>query len=139
VLSSHIGSDGARIRRFEQEARAASALSHPNVCVVHALGETSDGQPYIAMEYIEGQTLRHLVQTQPPTLKRALDIAIQVTAGVGAAHAIGIVHRDLKPENVIVRRTASRRCWTSVSPSCRRAACRTTRPRGRWCKRTPVW
>ncbi len=103
VLSSQVASDGARIRRFEQEARAASALSHPNVCVVHALGETSDGQPYFAMEYIEGQTLRHLLQTRPPTLKAALDMAIQVAAGLGAAHAIGIVHRDLKPENVIVR------------------------------------
>jgi len=103
VLSSQVSSDGARIRRFEQEARAASALSHPNVCVVHALGETSDGQPYIAMEYIEGETLRHLLQTRPPTVKAALDMAIQVAAGLGAAHAIGIVHRDLKPENVIVR------------------------------------
>src|SRR6478736_5531427 len=104
VLSAEMASDHGRIRRFEQEARAASALSHPNVCVVHALGETSDGQSYIAMEYIEGQTLRHLVQTRPPTLKAALDMAIQIAAGAGAAHAIGIVHRDLKPENVIVRR-----------------------------------
>ena len=103
VLSGEVASDHARIRRFEQEARAASALSHPNVCVVHALGETADGHPFIAMEYIEGQTLRHLLQTQPPTLRAALDIAIQVAAGAGAAHAIGIVHRDLKPENVIVR------------------------------------
>ena len=103
VLSGEVASDHARIRRFEQEARAASALSHPNVCVVHALGETADGHPFIAMEYIEGQTLRHLLQTQPPTLKAALDIAIQIAAGAGAAHAIGIVHRDLKPENVIVR------------------------------------
>ncbi len=103
VLSSEIASDHARVRRFEQEARAASALSHPNVCVVYALGETSDRQPFIAMEYIEGQTLRHLLQTSPATLKAALDIAIQIAAGAGAAHAIGIVHRDLKPENVIVR------------------------------------
>ena len=103
VLSGEVASDHARIRRFEQEARAASALSHPNVCVVHALDETAGGQPFIAMEYVEGQTLRHLLQTHPPTLKTALDIAIQIAAGVGAAHAIGIVHRDLKPENVIVR------------------------------------
>ena len=103
VLSGEAASDHARIRRFEQEARAASALSHPNVCVVHALGETAAGQPFIAMEYIEGETLRHLLQTQPPTLKTALDIAIQIASGAGAAHAIGIVHRDLKPENVIVR------------------------------------
>ena len=71
--------------------------------MVYTLGETADGHPFIAMEYIEGQTLRHLLQTQPPTLKAALDIAIQIAAGAGAAHAIGIVHRDLKPENVIVR------------------------------------
>ncbi len=103
VLSGEAASDHARIRRFDQEARAASALSHPNVCVVYTLGETSAGQPFIAMEYIEGETLRHLLQTQPPTLKTSLDIAIQIAAGAGAAHAIGIVHRDLKPENVIVR------------------------------------
>src|SRR5262245_1061705 len=103
VLSGEFTADHARIRRFEQEARAASALSHTNVCVVHALGETLDGQPFIAMEYIEGQTLRHLLEKQRPSLKAALDIAIQIAAGVGAAHAIGIVHRDLKPENVLLR------------------------------------
>jgi eukaryotic-like serine/threonine-protein kinase len=103
VLSGDVASDQPRIRRFEQEARAASALSHPNVCVVHALGETPEGQPFIAMEYVEGQTLRHLLQTHPPTLKTTLDVAIQIAAGAGTAHAIGIVHRDLKPENVIVR------------------------------------
>jgi Tol biopolymer transport system component len=103
VLSGEFSGDPARTRRFEQEARAASALSHPNVCVVHALGETGDGHPFIAMEYIEGETLRHVLQTHPPTLKSALDIAIQTAAGVEAAHALGIVHRDLKPENVIVR------------------------------------
>jgi eukaryotic-like serine/threonine-protein kinase len=103
VLSGDFASDHARIRRFEQEARAASALSHPNVCVVYALGETAGAEPFIAMEYIEGQTLRHLLQTRRPALKTALDIAIQIAAGVGSAHAIGIVHRDLKPENVIVR------------------------------------
>jgi serine/threonine protein kinase/Tol biopolymer transport system component len=103
VLSGELAADHARIRRFEQEARAASALSHPNVCVVHALGETPAGQPYIAMEYVEGHTLRHVLQAEPATLKSALEIAIQVASGVGAAHAIGIVHRDLKPENVIVR------------------------------------
>jgi hypothetical protein len=103
VLSGEIASDQARIRRFEQEARACSALSHPNVCVVYALGETSDSQPFIAMEYIEGPTLRQVLQTHPPTLRAALDIAIQIASGVGAAHALGIVHRDLKPENVIVR------------------------------------
>ena len=87
----------------EQEARAASALSHPNVCVVHALDEPPRGSRSSRWSTIEGQTLRHLLQTRPPNLKTALDIAIQIAAGTGAAHAIGIVHRDLKPENVIVR------------------------------------
>jgi len=103
VLAGDFGTDHAPTRRFEQEARAASALNHPNICVIHALGETAAGEPFIAMEYVEGQTLRHLLQTEPPALRTALDIAIQVAAGVGAAHALGIVHRDLKPENVIVR------------------------------------
>ena len=103
VLSGDFGGDHARTRRFEQEARTASALSHPNVCVVHALGETDDGQPFIAMEYIEGQTLRQRLQAAPLTLREVLDLAIQIAAGVEAAHALGIVHRDLKPENVIVR------------------------------------
>jgi Tol biopolymer transport system component len=103
VLSGDFGADHARTRRFEQEARAASALSHPNVCVVHALGETDNGQPFIAMEYVEGQTLRERLQAAPPTLREILDLAIQVAAGVEAAHALGIVHRDLKPENVMVR------------------------------------
>jgi eukaryotic-like serine/threonine-protein kinase len=103
VLSGDFGADHTRTRRFEQEARAASALSHPNVCVVHALGETSDGQPFIAMEYVDGQTLRQVLQSLPPSLRAAFDIAIQIASGVGAAHSLGIVHRDLKPENVIVR------------------------------------
>ena len=103
VLSGDFSSDSQRTRRFEQEARAASALNHSNVCVVYALGETPDGQPFIAMEYIEGHTLRRVLQTRPPALRGVLDIAIQVASGVGAAHAIGIVHRDLKPENVLVR------------------------------------
>jgi Tol biopolymer transport system component/predicted Ser/Thr protein kinase len=103
VLSGELIPDHSRVRRFEQEARAASALSHTNVCVVHALGETPEGQPFIAMEYIEGQTLRHVLEKQRPSLEAALDIAIQIAAGVGAAHAIGIVHRDLKPENVLIR------------------------------------
>jgi eukaryotic-like serine/threonine-protein kinase len=103
VLSGDFSSDSQRTRRFEQEARAASALNHSNVCVVYALGETPDGQPFIAMEYIEGHTLRRVLQTRPPSLRGVLDIAIQIAAGVGAAHAIGIVHRDLKPENVLLR------------------------------------
>jgi serine/threonine protein kinase/Tol biopolymer transport system component len=108
ILPTDVTSDPQRVARLEREARSASALSHPNVCVIHALGSTSDGRRFIAMEYVEGQTLRERLSRQraAPALREALDIAIQLAAGIGAAHALGIVHRDLKPENVIVRADA---------------------------------
>src|SRR4029079_10241596 len=71
VLSGDFGADHARTRRFEQEARAASALNHPNVCIVHALGETTAGQPFIAMEYVEGYQLRHVLHAQTPARRHA--------------------------------------------------------------------
>ena len=78
-------------------------LNHPNVCTIHALGETSEGQHYIAMEYVEGETLRQRLSTTRLSIHEALDIAIQVAAALSAAHAAGIVHRDIKPENVMLR------------------------------------
>ena len=89
--------------RFEQEARAASTLNHPNVCTVYALGETTEGIRYIAMEYVEGATLRDRLATRRFTILSAVDIGIQVAAALTAAHAAGIVHRDIKPENVMIR------------------------------------
>ena len=103
VLPADLTRDPLRVQRFEQEARAASALSHPNVCTIHALGETSEGQHYIAMEYVEGETLRQRLSTTRLTIRESLDIAIQVAAALSAAHAAGIVHRDIKPENVMLR------------------------------------
>ena len=103
VLPSDLTQDPLRVQRFEQEARAASALSHPNVCTIHALGQTSDGQHYIAMEYVDGETLRHRLSTSRLTIREALDFAIQVAAALSAAHSAGIVHRDIKPENVMLR------------------------------------
>ena len=88
--------------RFEQEARAASALSHPNVCHVYALGVTPEGQSYIAMEYVHGETLRTRLAAGRLTILDALDIGIQIAAALSAAHAAGVVHRDVKPENVMV-------------------------------------
>nr|MBA2525006.1 serine/threonine protein kinase [Pyrinomonadaceae bacterium] len=93
-----------RMRRFEQEAQAASALSHPNVCVIHEISETKDGRQFIAMEYIEGLTLRQRMAQKRLKLLEALDVATQVAAGLTVAHAAGIVHRDIKPENIMVRR-----------------------------------
>jgi eukaryotic-like serine/threonine-protein kinase len=95
--------DEERVQRFEQEARAASALSHPNVCVIHEIGDTKDGRRFITMEYIEGATLRQRLGQKRLTLFEALDVAAQVAAGLSVAHAAGIVHRDIKPENVMLR------------------------------------
>ena len=103
LLPADLTRDPSRIQRFEQEARAASALNHPNVCTIHALDETNDGQHYIAMEYVEGETLRQRLSTSRLSLREALDIAIQVAAALSVAHAAGIVHRDIKPENVMLR------------------------------------
>ena len=103
VLPTFVSKDPERLRRFTQEARAASRLSHPNVCVVHEIGETEDGRPFIAMEYVEGITLRERIRSQAMKLGDVLDIAIQVAEGLIAAHEAGIVHRDIKPENIIIR------------------------------------
>ncbi len=103
VLPAEFTADPQRIVRFEQEARSASALSHPNICTIFALGELPDGRHFIAMEYIDGDTLRHRLTGHRLSLREALDISSQIAAGVSAAHALGIIHRDLKPENVLLR------------------------------------
>jgi eukaryotic-like serine/threonine-protein kinase len=103
LLPAELTRDPSRVLRFEQEARAASALSHPNVCTILVLGETGDGLRYIAMEYVEGETLRQRLAGARLSIRAALDIATQVAAALSAAHASGIVHRDIKPENVMVR------------------------------------
>jgi len=103
LLPTYLSGDNDRLRRFGQEARAASALNHPNVCVVHEIGKTDDGRHYIAMEYVAGVTLRQQMASHPLKFGQALDIATQVAAALAAAHGAGIVHRDIKPENVMVR------------------------------------
>ena len=103
LLPADLTRDPDQVQRFEQEARAASALSHPNVCTILALGETTDGQHYIAMEYVEGETLRQRLSTARLSIREALDISIQIAAALSAAHGAGIVHRDIKPENVMLR------------------------------------
>jgi serine/threonine-protein kinase len=102
VLPAFVSKDPERLRRFTQEARAASRLSHPNVCVVHEIGETDDGRPFIAMEYVEGMTLRQRMRSHAMKLGDVLDIAIQVAEALIAAHEAGIVHRDIKPQNVLL-------------------------------------
>jgi eukaryotic-like serine/threonine-protein kinase len=103
LLPADVTRDPVRIQRFELEARAASALNHPNVCTIYALDQASDGQHYIAMEYVEGQTLRERLATARLSLREALDIGVQVAAALSVAHAAGIIHRDIKPDNVMLR------------------------------------
>jgi eukaryotic-like serine/threonine-protein kinase len=104
LLPTHLSGDRDRLRRFEQEARAASSLNHPNVCMIHEVGEMEDGRHYIVMEHIEGVTLRQRLAIKPLTLREALDAAVQVASALEAAHDAGVVHRDIKPENIMLRR-----------------------------------
>ena len=101
VLPGAFSHDPDRLRRFEQEARAAAALNHPNILTVHEIG-THEGQPYVVSELLDGQTLRDTIPRDGMPVKRAVDAAIQICRGLAAAHEKGIVHRDLKPENVFV-------------------------------------
>jgi eukaryotic-like serine/threonine-protein kinase len=99
VLPRTFSGDPDRLRRFEQEARAAAALNHPNILAVHDVGQ-HDGAPYIVTELLEGQTLRERVNDGALAVRKAVDLAIQIAHGLSAAHERGIVHRDLKPENI---------------------------------------
>ncbi|MBC8646494.1 MAG: protein kinase, partial [Thermoanaerobaculia bacterium] len=103
VLPESVTADKDRLRRFEQEARAASALNHPNILTIHDVG-TEDAAPYVVFELLEGETLRERMAHGALPPHRALEIAGQIARGLAAAHAQGIVHRDLKPENVFVTR-----------------------------------
>jgi eukaryotic-like serine/threonine-protein kinase len=101
VLPSFLSADPDRLRRFEQEARAAAALNHPNILVVFQLG-THDGVRYLVSELLEGSTLREPLQRGALPIRKAIDYGVQIARGLAAAHEKGIVHRDLKPENVFV-------------------------------------
>jgi Tol biopolymer transport system component/predicted Ser/Thr protein kinase len=104
VLPAAMASDPDRRARFEQEARSASGLNHPNILTIYDIGE-ADGTIYIAMELVEGRTLRELlVSGEPLPTRKLLDVAVQTAEGLAKAHSAGIVHRDLKPENVMVSR-----------------------------------
>jgi eukaryotic-like serine/threonine-protein kinase len=106
LLPAEFTHDAERVRRFAQEARAASALNHPNIVTIYEIGE-AEGTHYLVTEYVEGETLRQRMASAPQgrlSLAEALDVATQVSAALAAAHEAGIIHRDIKPENVMVRR-----------------------------------
>ncbi|HEY7575618.1 MAG TPA: serine/threonine-protein kinase, partial [Thermoanaerobaculia bacterium] len=103
MLPPELGRDAERLARLDQEARSASALNHPNIVTIYEVGE-ADAISYIAMEYIQGRSLRDILSEGPVAPRRLLGYAAQIAEALARAHEAGIVHRDLKPENLMVTR-----------------------------------